>query len=321
MTKQVSLVSGAALLAAALLAGCQGAQLLGARGVELIPRADSTVEPVFAQAPSILRTVSKDGMAHLRSTVTIKDDRPLGHAFALLGLPATWTTSIISLSSAIANPTGLRVTIPFAQYTSVAGPAFTSTITFPPLRPAADWAENAVLQNSAGTIPTTRLSGSAVGSTTGLVAGANTLNFTINVNGSEANYSVASSTNNNVVTGNSIVAGDTVTLNTGIANNQTNVSYIDVFISGAAYGSPGAPVNIARLNTAASFSTFSFNTAVNNTTAPANFIATTLVGGAGTATLGGLLDFQAYDAAGNLMGKASMNIVVFGLPAITVKVQ
>jgi hypothetical protein len=311
-----------ALLAAmvvALGAGCQATP--PGYGVHLVPLPDlaPAAPAVFEAQPRVERTVSADGLAHVDATVTIVDATPTPR-FELLALPGTWTTSIVTLLSPTANGAFVAaknsVTIPFASYTFAAG-AYTATASFQPLRPATDYTGQVFLQNSSGTL---RLAGSASGTFT-LQAGASPVNFTVTVNGNEGTYSVASSSNNNVVTGNSVVKGDTVVLNTGIAANQPAVSYVDVLLSGAAYGSPGSPVNIARLNTPGSWNQFTWNTAVDNTTAPSNYVAATLAGGTGTSTTAGTLDFQAYDVNAQLVGKASLTLAVFGTPTVNVKVQ
>ena len=314
------------LVAVSGAVGCQAPSRVAVNALQLLPVPGGDAVVGVAGKPSVLRTIPADGMAHVKANLTIRDVTPMRHTWQLLALPATWTTSVVTLHSPTANLAFAQaknsLTIPFASYTSVAGPAYTATASFPAMRPAADYQGQVFLQNLAGTIATTRLAGSQTGTYT-LNAGANTLTFTITVNGNEATYSVASSTANNAVTGNGFVAGDTVVLNTGFAANQPGVASVDVLLSGAAYGSPGAPVNIARLTTAASWNSYSWNSGANNAVAPANYTAATLSANAGTGTTAaaGQLDFQANDANGLLVGKSSMAIGVFGTPTITIKVQ
>ncbi|MDB5099428.1 MAG: hypothetical protein JWM80_3849 [Cyanobacteria bacterium RYN_339] len=308
-----------ALASAALASGCQAAA--AGYGVQLVPLAAEVphAAPIFESQPSIARVIPADGLAHVETKVNIIDNSPT-HTYGLLALPGTWTSSLVTLLSPTANgaynAAKNSVTLGFGAYGCVAG-VCTATAIFPPLRPAADYAGQVFLQNTSGTL---RLAGSSSGTYT-LNAGANTLTWTVNPNANEATFNVASSSNNNVVTGNSVVKGDTVVLNTGIAANQPAVSYVDVLISGVAYGSPVIPVNIARLATAASWNQFTWNTANDNLVLPSNYVAATFTGGAGTATTAGTLDFQAYDVYNQLVGKASLTLAVFGTPAVTVKVQ
>jgi hypothetical protein len=333
--RHITIAAGtAALVAASMSLGCKmptdaATAALPGSAVELAPAMVRTQgdAKIFSGAPKITKTeetVPDDGMSHVKVKLNVIDDEPVAAPkFSIKALPGAWSDAVITLFSATAS-TGFanathRVTLPFGSFS---GSPLQAAATFPPLRPAGDYTARAFLRNDVGGTLSPRLAGSLQLTGQALNAGANTLTFNISVNGAEATYAVnaGSSTNLNVVTGNNIVAGDTVTLATGIAANQPGIDHIDVRISGAAYSSSTAL--LARLSTPASWNSFTWNT-TNTPGAPATFVPATLVGGTGTSTEVGTIDIEAYHANDSTtpIATSSFDINVFGRPTVTVQVQ
>lgn len=333
MNKPILAVGTATTLAVSILVGCKapvGTAPVASGAAEVSvdkAQAKSAVDAsaIFTALPKVEKSEASDGMAHVRVGINIKDES-VGPRFRIQALPGTWTEAQVTLFSSTANttynPAIHSVTIPFASFS---GSPLGATASFPPLRPATDYTARAFLKNTAGAISTLRLAGSQVNTALTLNAGANTVLFNISVNGNEATYNVAtgSSTNNNVVTGNTITKDDTVTLNTGIVANQPGVDRVDIKISGAAYGNPGTPVLIKRFTNAmaASWNTYVWDTSAANTADTANYNPATLAGGTGVTTAAGQLDVEAYNSNNDLVGKASFAISVHGRPTVTVQVQ
>jgi hypothetical protein len=323
------------LLAASLSLGCKvaaGTQTLPtANGIEMAPAMAKLAgnTNVFTSQPRIVSTSSmeaNDGMSHVQVRVNIEDQ---GQAlpiprFRIQALPAAWSDALVTLYSATASTAYSnsihRVIIPEINFT---GSPLGATATFPPLRPATDYTARVFLRNDVGaTLVNPRLAGSASQTGVTLNAGSQNLLFNVSVNGQESSYSVTagSSVNNNVVTGGNIVKGDTVSLSTGIANNQAGIDHVDLVLSGAAYG--GSNCILGRITTAGSFSTFSWNSN-SNAGAPGTFLAASLVGGTNQATVAGTIDVLAYHVndSVNAVATASIPVNIFGRPAVTVQVQ
>lgn len=280
---------------------------------------------VFGSAPRITNVIGGDEMALVDVTLTVEDQTP-SPKFGLLALPGAWNEAKVNLFSSTAN-TGVN---PAAQSITLLETAFSAPVlgvrsasaSFPPLRPAADYKATVFLNNTAGTISTARLAGSDARTGYTLDAGANNLLFTVVVNADEITYRVTpgSSTNSNVVSDNTIVVGDQITLDTGLAASQPGIDHLDIKIAaGAAY--PGGAL-VARLNSPALWYQFVWNTS-SNSVGPANYLAASLIGGDLATPKVAQLDFEAYaDAAGTVLaGKASKSITVYGKPTVTVQVQ
>jgi hypothetical protein len=332
------------------LAGCQLPGVLDQRAVGWSTTA-SLAGGVFAAAPRIAKAVHKDdGMAHTTVHITIEDGNPV-KPWQLLNVAGTWTGAVVSLAdSAVLTSAWTSPSIPRASFTGpftdpVTGftTALKSSITLPPLRPDPGYTAGIVLQdNTAGTglqLTTTRLAGSK-SNAVALKSGNNDLSFVVQANTNDFIYDVqaGSSTNNNIISSNSIVPGDTVTLDTGMLNAATwsGVSKLNVYMWGTTCY-PGTTatnrVFLQQLGTPSSWATFVWNTAAAGPALPTGtfavnpatnvvFAPATFVGPVGvTTSTAGQIDVEAVDANNTVVGKASFTINVFGTPTGTLYIE
>lgn len=338
MKKNVLPVAVAATCSLAVTLGCQSGANLGSLSIDpasLKSGVAPVAASVFSSDAKLVKTISKSRMANVNVKMQVKEAPSLG--FRIQALPGTWTQAVVQLykdstTNGTFDPTKHVRTIPFASFVAGTAPwVKEASASFPPLKPAAGYNTECYVQNDAGTIVTSRLAGSQT-NTLALVAGNNNLDFIISVNGKEATYNVASSTNGNNVSGNQIVKDDALVLNTGIATDQVGVDRIDLKVSGLAY--PGGPVifkRLTRASDAATWDTFTWDTAASDTAAPENYNAATFNGtdasadenGDGTAgnDSAGQIDVEAYNAQGRLVGKSSFGITVLARPTMTVRLQ
>ena len=321
------------------LAGCQAAgvpngSLAVSRGAA--PAVAGNASVPTASARVVKDAPPNDGMAHATVVLNVYDDRPLAQAFRLLAIPGTWTPAsngaklVINDTNVLTGPLAVNI----ASFTGAASP-YSAVVNLPALRPDNAYTSQIYLQDTAGAIATTRLAGSITQTGQTLQAGANTWTYTITVNANEATYDVASSSSNNVVTGNNIVAGDKVFLDTGIMASQPGVAAVNAYLTGTAAPGPtcytpsATRVFLGQTTTAGSFNTFQWDTTASPalpgapyTVAGGAFVAGSFAGPAsGTTTNSGQIDFEAVDVNNNLVGKSSFALAVFGKPSLTVQVQ
>lgn len=310
----------ALLLPLALLAACKAPSQLPT-GTSAFGETMSAA--AFAARAGVISSVSKNGGASVLMDLRVLESA--GPALRLLALPTNWTEAVVKLfsptaSTAFDESLHSKTVVASGFTQNGTDPSYSTTLTFGALKPASDYQVQVFLKNTAGTIETKRLAASSSQSAVALAAGPNAVTVDITLNGSEATYEVASSATN-ATTGGYITKGDTVTLATGIANNQPGVSYVLFKLSGAAYGTPADPVTIGKLTDATAFATFTWDTSADNTADGASYTAASLVGGADAATVSGQVDVEAYNANDLLVGKASFPISVFGAANVSVKVH
>jgi hypothetical protein len=201
---------------------------------------------------------------------------------------------------------------------------FLGNVTFPPLRPASDYAAQVYMQgNGTGT---STLAGSQAKLDVSLVPGVNNLDFAVQVNGTELSYQLNASGNNNVVSGNAIVQGDVVTLATGVDASQPGVDHLVLELSGGAYGGATATVGVLTSAMAASWNAFTWNTGTSYTlpdgiTGAAGYVPAKLTPGGGRTSAPGTLTVKAYDLRNNLVGTAAMTLAVYGRPLVGVNLH
>ena len=217
------------------------------------------------------------------------------------------------------------------QITRVNPPnTYTTTVPFPPLRPANNYTAQVFLKRADGSNLT--LSGSQTRSIN-LVSGVNNLLFNVDLNGNEATFSAANNdTTINQTTANTLVKGDALTLATGLDANQPGVAKVVTQLSGAAYNNNGTGCVLGVSTAAASWNSLAWNSATNGSdtfTPPAGVLipayeASKLMLGVATGTIDptpATVTVNAYDVYNQLVGSASFTIQVYGVPEVQLQLQ
>jgi hypothetical protein len=324
-----------------------GCQTVSGTGIELVKVTAPTKANVFMGAPSIAKVTPKSGLGNLQFKLKVKgaepvDIDPAAGRYGLLALPdgaggpagnmaaSVFTEAVVQLYSATASgtfdPTKHMKTLAKAAFTVAADidGYYTATGTFGALRPAADYASAIFLRNNAGAVLAKRLGASSANTGVSIQAGSNNVDFTCTVNGNEASYNLSTSTNGNKVSDGGVVKGDTVTFNTGMANNQPGVARLEVQISGAAvysFGGSNTAV-IKNITDPTQFASFSWNTGATSAGAGETYNLNGLLAPAtGVAGNVGQIDIVAYNANSQEVGRAAFTLTVFGQPTTTIRVQ
>jgi hypothetical protein len=320
-----------------------GCQTVSATGIEMVRVAPTAQANVFMGPPSIAKITPKSGLGNLAFKLKIKGAEPVDPVagrYGVLALPdgaggtaanmtaSVFTEAVVQLYSATASGTfdstkHMKTLLKAAFTTAVdVNGYYTATGTFGALRPAADYASAIFLRNNAGTVPAKRLGASSANTGVTIAAGSNNVDFTCTVNGQEATYNFSTSTFGNKVSDGGVVKGDSVTFNTGMANNQPGVARLEVQLSGAAAYTGGGPAVIKNITTPASFSSFTWNTAANSVGAGETYLAASLLAPAtGVTGNAGQIDIVAFNANSQEIGRAAFTITVFGTPTTTIRVQ